>query len=190
MLDGLRALKATGRKLLLVTGRELDELLGIFPEIGIFDRVVAENGALLYRPESGERKQLGDPPPEEFLACLRANGMPLSVGHTIVATIRPHEAFVLATIAGAAVAALTGGGVMDEWLPQMWRARFGDGIALRGGVAFGGGILMAFGARLAGGCTSGHGISGTLQLNVGSWLVAFFMFVGGIATAMLLYTLL
>jgi len=99
VLDGLRRLKATGRKLLLVTGRELDELLGIFPEIGIFDRVVAENGALLYRPESGERKALGDPPPEEFLACLRANGMPLSVGHTIVATIRPHETFVLATIA-------------------------------------------------------------------------------------------
>ncbi|MDQ3024904.1 MAG: Cof-type HAD-IIB family hydrolase [Pseudomonadota bacterium] len=99
VLDGLRRLKATGRKLLLVTGRELDELLGIFPEIGIFDRVVAENGALLYRPETGERKELGDPPPEEFLACLRANGMPLSVGHTIVATIRPHETFVLETIA-------------------------------------------------------------------------------------------
>ena len=99
VVDGLRRLKATGRKLLLVTGRELDELLGIFPEIGIFDRVVAENGALLYRPETGERKELGEPPPEEFVACLRANGMPLSVGHTIVATIRPHEAFVLETIA-------------------------------------------------------------------------------------------
>ncbi len=99
VLDGLRRLKATGRKLLLVTGRELDELLGIFPEIALFDRVVAENGALLYRPESGERKALGEPPPDELLACLRASGMPLSVGHTIVATIRPHEAFVLETIA-------------------------------------------------------------------------------------------
>ena len=99
VVDGLRRLKATGRKLLLVTGRELDELLGIFPDIGIFDRVVAENGALLYRPETGERKQLGEPPPEAFVACLRAHGMPLSVGHTIVATIRPHEAFVLETIA-------------------------------------------------------------------------------------------
>ena len=99
VLDGLQRLKATGRKLLLVTGRELDELIGIFPEITIFDRVVAENGALLYRPETDERKELGDPPPEEFVACLRANGMPLSVGHTIVATIRPHETFVLETIA-------------------------------------------------------------------------------------------
>ena len=99
VVDGLQRLKATGRKLLLVTGRELEELLGIFPEIEIFDRVVAENGALLYRPATGERKELGDPPPEEFVACLKASGMPLSVGHTIVATIRPHETFVLETIA-------------------------------------------------------------------------------------------
>ena len=99
VVAGLTRLKDSGRKLLLVTGRELDELLGIFPEIGIFDRVVAENGALLYRPATGERKGLGDPPPEEFIACLKASGMPLSVGHTIVATIRPHEVVVLEAIA-------------------------------------------------------------------------------------------
>jgi len=51
-------------------------------------------------------------------------------------------------------------------------------------------VLMAVGSRLAGGCTSGHGISGTLQLNAGSWLAVIFMFIGGIATAMLLYTAL
>jgi len=99
VLAGLARLKDTGRKLLLVTGRELDELLGIFPGITLFDRVVAENGALLYRPATGERKDLGEPPPEAFIACLRASGMPLSVGNTIVATIRPHETFVLETIA-------------------------------------------------------------------------------------------
>ncbi|MDP9291280.1 MAG: YeeE/YedE family protein [Verrucomicrobiota bacterium] len=95
--------------------------------------------------------------------------------------------FVLATIAGAAVATLTGGGVMNEWLPQMWRARFGDSLALRGVIAFCGGVLMAFGARLAGGCTSGHGISGTLQLNVASWIAVACFFIGGIAVAMLLF---
>ena len=47
VLDGLARLKATGRKLVLVTGRELDELLGIFPGITLFDLVIAENGALL-----------------------------------------------------------------------------------------------------------------------------------------------
>ena len=76
--------------------------------------------------------------------------------------------FVLSTIVGGVIAAVTGGEFVNEWLPPMWKARFGDSIALRAAVAFGGGILMAFGARLAGGCTSGHGISGTLQLNVAS----------------------
>src|SRR6187402_688932 len=99
VMDGLARLAATGRKLLLVTGRELEELLGIFPEIGVFDRVVAENGALLYRPETGERKELGEPPPASLIDALKASGIPLAVGHTILATVRPHETVVLAAIA-------------------------------------------------------------------------------------------
>lgn len=95
--------------------------------------------------------------------------------------------FVVSTIVGGAVAAVTGGEFVNEWLPPMWIARFGDSIALRAGVAFGGGILMAFGARLAGGCTSGHGISGTLQLNVASWIAVICFFIGGIAVAMALF---
>jgi hydroxymethylpyrimidine pyrophosphatase-like HAD family hydrolase len=99
VLEGLRRLRASRRKLLLVTGRELEELLGIFPEIGVFDLVVAENGALLYRPDNGERRELGDPPPETLIDALKASGIPLSVGHTILATIRPHETVVLEAIA-------------------------------------------------------------------------------------------
>lgn len=98
-------------------------------------------------------------------------------------------AFVLATVAGGAIAALTGGEFVNEWLPPMWIDRFGDSVALRGGVAFGGGMLMAFGARLAGGCTSGHGISGTLQLNVASWIAVICFFVGGIVVAIPLFLL-
>ena len=96
-------------------------------------------------------------------------------------------AFVLAAIVGAAVAALTGGGLVNEWLPPMWTARFGDSVALRAAFAFGGGALMAFGARLAGGCTSGHGISGTLQLNVASWIAVICFFIGGAAIANLIF---
>jgi len=96
--------------------------------------------------------------------------------------------FVICTILGGFIAAWTGGEIRNEWLHPMWVDRFGDSIALRGIVGFAGGVLMAFGARLAGGCTSGHGISGTLQLNAGSWLTVIFMFIGGIAAAMLLYT--
>jgi uncharacterized protein len=95
--------------------------------------------------------------------------------------------FVAFTILGGFLASWSGGEITGEWLHPMWVARFGDSIGLRAAVAITGGILMAFGSRLAGGCTSGHGISGTLQLNVGSWIVVICMFIGGIATAMLLY---
>lgn len=96
--------------------------------------------------------------------------------------------FVLAAVGGAFIAALTGGEFTREWLPPMWVARFGDEtIGLRAGIAGLGGVLMAFGARLAGGCTSGHGISGTLQLNVGSWIAVICFFIGGIGVAMPLF---
>lgn len=116
----------------------------------------------------------------ESLTYFRAN--PPSVDWGLV--------FVFSTIVGGSIAAWTGGEIRNEWLHPMWVDRFGDSIALRGIIGFAGGVLMAFGARLAGGCTSGHGISGTMQLNAGSWLTVICMFIAGIATAMLLYTVL
>ena len=98
VVDGLERLKATGRKLLLVTGRELGELIQVFPQIAVFDRVVAENGALLYCPAKKERRELGDPPPRELIDLLTARGVPISVGSSIVATVEPHETVVLQTI--------------------------------------------------------------------------------------------
>jgi hypothetical protein len=86
-----------------------------------------------------------------------------------------------------AMAAWPVGGQVNRWVPEMWDARFGDSVALRGAVAFVGGGLMAFGARLAGGCTSGHGISGTLQLNVASWIAVICFFIGGAVVAALLF---
>lgn len=90
-------------------------------------------------------------------------------------------------IIGALLAAWTGGEITGRWLPPMWSDRFGDSTALRLAVGFLGGAVMAFGARMAGGCTSGHGISGALQLSVGSWISLICFFVGGVITAMLLY---
>ena len=95
--------------------------------------------------------------------------------------------FVVGIIVGGAIAALTGGEFANEWLPPLWEARFGDSIALRAMIAFAGGMLMAFGARLAGGCTSGHGISGTLQLNLASWISVICFFIGGVAVAIPLF---
>ncbi len=95
---------------------------------------------------------------------------------------------VLGAIGGAFLAAWHGNELTGEWLPSMWEARFGDGsYMLRSLVALIGGVLMAFGARLAGGCTSGHGISGALQLSVGSWIALICFFAGGITTAMLMF---
>lgn len=92
-------------------------------------------------------------------------------------------------IVGAFVAAWTGGEITARWLPPMWAERFGESVGLRVLVGFIGGAVMAFGARLAGGCTSGHGISGALQLSVGSWISLIAFFVGGVAAAMLLFRL-
>ena len=98
--------------------------------------------------------------------------------------------FVLGAIAGAFVAAWSGGETNGHFLQDMWVTRFGDdSYWLRILTAFAGGAIMAFGARLAGGCTSGHGISGTLQLAVGSWAAVICFFLGGVVTAMLLYRL-
>jgi hypothetical protein len=95
---------------------------------------------------------------------------------------------VIGAIIGSFLAAWTGGELNGLFLQDLWIARFGDDShLLRGFVAILGGGLMAYGARMAGGCTSGHGISGTLQLAVGSWIAVICFFVGGIVTAMLMY---
>lgn len=98
-IAALERLRASGRKLLLVTGRELDDLRSVFPRLELFDRVVAENGGLLYRPASNEEKPLGEPPPEEFVERLRRAGVaPLSTGRVITATWEPNETAVLEVI--------------------------------------------------------------------------------------------
>jgi HAD superfamily hydrolase (TIGR01484 family) len=95
----LERLRQSGRRLVMVTGRELDELLGIFPRIELFDRVVAENGALLYRPDTKEATTLADPPPEEFVRRMRqARAARLSVGRVIVATVEPYHEQALEAI--------------------------------------------------------------------------------------------
>jgi HAD superfamily hydrolase (TIGR01484 family) len=98
-LAALRRMRASGRRLILVTGRELGELLGVFPHLDLFSRVVAENGAVLYRPSSGEIQLLAEPPPDRFVMTLRARGVDrVAAGRVIVATWTPYEAAVRATI--------------------------------------------------------------------------------------------
>ncbi len=97
---------------------------------------------------------------------------------------------VIGIIAGAFLSSILSGQFSLEWIPSVWQAEAGNHIPTRWAVALLGGIIMGFGARWAGGCTSGHGISGTLQLAVSSWLAAICFFAGGILTAMFIYKIL
>jgi len=90
-------------------------------------------------------------------------------------------------VLGAFLAAWLGGTLRAERVPTVWAERFGPSVAKRYAAAFVGGFILLFGARMAGGCTSGHGISGGLQLAVSSWVFFVSMFVSGIVTALALY---
>jgi HAD superfamily hydrolase (TIGR01484 family) len=98
-IGALKEFKESGRRLILVTGRELPDLKRVFPELGVFDRVVAENGALIYDPASEREWPLAPAPPAAFIEKLKERRIaPLSVGRSIVATWQPQEAAVLEII--------------------------------------------------------------------------------------------
>lgn len=101
-------------------------------------------------------------------------------------------AFLAATFGGALISAIASRSFKPETVPQVWQERFGKGPLsglARLVVAFVGGILAMYGARMAGGCTSGHGISGSLQLAVSSWTFFLVMFAAGIITALAVFGL-
>jgi hydroxymethylpyrimidine pyrophosphatase-like HAD family hydrolase len=83
---------------ILVTGRELADLFNTFSQTALFTRIVAENGAVLYNPSTRAVRMLSVPPPAALLERLAERAVPVSVGHTIVATVEPHEHAVLAAI--------------------------------------------------------------------------------------------
>lgn len=94
----LRRARDAGLRLLLVTGRELPSLFNTFAHVPLFDRVVAENGALLYAPASGAITQIAPAPPRALVDRLLREGVPISVGASIVATVQPFEHRMLAAI--------------------------------------------------------------------------------------------
>jgi len=91
----LQRLGESGRKLVLVTGRILAELQDVFPRLGVFDLVVAENGPVLFNPATGEERLIATPPRDEFVLALRhAGATPLDVGRVVVATREPYDEVV------------------------------------------------------------------------------------------------
>ncbi|MBE3559753.1 MAG: HAD family hydrolase [Ktedonobacteraceae bacterium] len=98
-IQALERVVASGRKLILVTGRILADLQHVFDRLDLFDYIVAENGAVLYHPATTSEKRLGEAPPERFIQMLRARGVtPLATGSVITATTQPHETSALAAI--------------------------------------------------------------------------------------------
>ncbi len=103
-LVALKKLKTAGFQLILATGRQLDELITIFPAIGLFDQVVAENGALLYQPATAQSQILAPAANTRILDMLRDRGVTqLSVGRVIIASQQKHEAAIREAVAASSL---------------------------------------------------------------------------------------
>ena len=94
----LQGARSAGLSLILVTGRELADLFKTFPHAKLFDRIVAENGAVLYDPAEQTIQSLAPPAAPALVSALQRARIPLSVGHSIVATVIPHEQIVFNAI--------------------------------------------------------------------------------------------
>src|SRR5690348_3202710 len=99
VIENVRAVRASGRQVILLTGRHLPDVLQVFPYAESLDRIIAENGAVLYRPSTHEEKLLTDPVAQELVRELENRGVtPLGVGRCVVSTWHPHENTVLQVI--------------------------------------------------------------------------------------------
>jgi len=95
-LAALKRFRETGRRLILVTGREIPDLKTTFFAFELFDRIVAENGAVLYEPATQRERDLAPSPSQALIERLqRERVQHLSVGRSIIATREPYEATVL-----------------------------------------------------------------------------------------------
>ena len=95
--------------------------------------------------------------------------------------------FLIGVVLGGFLSAAAARRLRFEAVPKVWADRFGPSVAWRFLWAFIGGTIIMFGARLAGGCTSGHAISGGLQLALSSWVFIVVMFLSALITARVLY---
>ncbi len=97
-MGALRRVRESGRRVMLVTGRQFGDLLQVCPRIDFFDLVVAENGAVLFDPHTKRVEDLAEAPPAQFLTALEHVGVPFSTGRIIVSSVVPHETAILEAI--------------------------------------------------------------------------------------------
>lgn len=94
---------------------------------------------------------------------------------------------VVGIVLGSLISSTTDRSFRLESVPPTWKKRFGPSIWKRAIGAFGGGGIAMFGARLADGCTSGHGLSGMMQLSVSSFVALVMFFAVGAFVAHMVY---
>lgn len=97
--------------------------------------------------------------------------------------------FVLAMVLGGMISVMARGGLdrAERRVPALWRANFGENPMVRYGGAFLGGFVVLYGARLAGGCTSGHMMSGMMQTAVSGYIFAAAAFAAAIPVSLILF---
>lgn len=122
---------------------------------------------------------------EKVFSPERVAGMPYFIKE--IPMIDWQWMMVIGIAVGSFIAAVSSGSFHWQALPPLWEKKFGSKISFRMIVAFTGGVIAMFGARLADGCPSGHGLSGSLQLAVSGYIALACFFIGGLITANLLY---
>jgi hydroxymethylpyrimidine pyrophosphatase-like HAD family hydrolase len=123
-IEALARVRESGRKTLLVTGRDLPDLRRVFDRLDLFDLVVAENGALLFDPARNQEHPLAEPPPAALVERLRELGVsPLSVGRTIIATWEPNEGLVLEAIRSLALSSTLFSTKVPLWFSRAMSTR-------------------------------------------------------------------
>ncbi|WP_075996756.1 YeeE/YedE thiosulfate transporter family protein [Salaquimonas pukyongi] len=157
--------------------------IGVSTQFVIFDGIVwdAVNPAVVV--ENSEAKS-GYASPNAYLD--KSGG---KYAANVANPINYSFIFALAMVGGAFLSGLLRGGVAspERQMPQIWRSNFGDNPWKRYAVAFAGGFIVLYGARLAGGCTSGHMMSGMMQTAVSGYIFAAGVFLAGIPAAILLF---
>lgn len=153
--------------LLLIVATALVKPLGVSTQYAVTDAIVLHSVA----PKLAESN--------EYLSSVAAKDN-WSVGYGWM--------LVFGMAVGGFLSALLTGRLKWRAVPEMWEETFGQHRGKRRAQAFIGGVLLLFGARMAGGCTSGHMISGISQLAVSSFVFGITIFISGILVARALYS--
>ncbi|MDX1782399.1 MAG: YeeE/YedE thiosulfate transporter family protein [Thalassovita sp.] len=154
--------------------------IGVSTQFVILDGIIGDiaNSELVTKTEEGYTST------NAYLA--KSNG---KYAKSVANPLNYSFIFVLAMILGAFLSNRVRGGLSEEerTMPAIWRANFGDSVMKRNVAAFLGGFIVLYGARLAGGCTSGHMMSGMMQTSLSGYIFAAGAFAAAVPVAMMMY---